>query len=78
MEERVTGLRNILEIELVAEVRGVLRQHAVAEQSEDCRVLLLERELELGLELVELVDVRPEAVILALRARPTQGRGPGR
>src|SRR3954447_22588163 len=75
MKERVIRLRNVLEIELVAEIRRVLRQDAVAEQPEDVGVLFLECELELGLQLVELVDVRHEAVILALRARPRPGRG---
>src|SRR6266516_1305024 len=78
VEERVARLRDVLEVELVAEVCGVLREHAVAEQAEDSRVLLLQRELELGLELVELVDVRHEAVILAppARPRPVRGRAP--
>src|SRR5204863_8549762 len=67
VEEGVALLRDVLQIELVAEVRRVLRQHAEAEQAEDRRVLLLERELELGLELVKLVEMRHEATILALR-----------
>src|SRR5690348_3990806 len=57
MEERVVRLRDLREIEAVAEVRRVLRQDAVAEEPEDRRVLLLEAELELCLELVELVEV---------------------
>ena len=61
VEERVARLRDVLEVELVAEVRRVLRQHAVAEEAEDGRVLLLQPELELGLELVELVEVRHAA-----------------
>src|SRR5436190_19943792 len=75
VEERVAWLRDVLEVELVAEVCGVLREHAVAEEAEDGRVLLLQRKLELGLELVELVDVRHEGVILAPRARPRPVRG---
>src|SRR5439155_17333793 len=78
VEERIAGLRDVLEVELVAEIGRVLGEHAVAEQPEDRRVLLLECELELRLELVELVDVGHEAVILALRAKPTLGRGPAR
>src|SRR4051794_1506076 len=46
-----------MEIELVAEVRRVLRQHAVAEEAEDGRVLLPQLELELRLVLVELIEV---------------------
>ena len=57
MEERVVRLRDLGEIELVAEVRRVLSQNAVAEEAEDGGVLLLQLELELGLELVELVEV---------------------
>src|SRR5205814_8588829 len=60
VEERIARLRNVVEVELVAEVRRVLRQHAVAEQPEDRRVLLLEPKLELRLELVELVEVAHE------------------
>src|SRR2546421_1804852 len=57
MEERVRGLRDLGQLELVAEIRRVLRQDAVAKQAEDGGVLLLEAQLELGLELVELVEV---------------------
>ena len=57
VEERVGGLGDLRELELVAEVRGVLRQHAIAEEAEDRGVLLLEAELELRLEFVELVEV---------------------
>ena len=46
------------QLELVAEVRGVLGEHAPAEQLEDIGVLPLQPELELRLELVKLVDVR--------------------
>ena len=46
-----------LEVELVAEVRRLLRQDAVAEEAEDRRVLALELQLELGVELLEIVDV---------------------
>ena len=42
---------------LVAEVRGLLRQHAVAEEREDVRVLALEPQLELGVVLLELIGV---------------------
>ena len=58
MEEGVARLGDVGEVELVAEVRRVLRQHAVAEEPENGRVLLLKGELELGLELVKLVEVR--------------------
>ena len=57
MEERVARLRHVLEVELVAEVRRVLREHAVAEEAEDGRVLLLQPELGVGLEFVEFVEV---------------------
>ena len=57
LEERVGGLRDVLHVELVAEVGAVRGQHAVAKQRVDRAVLLLEAELELGLELVELVEV---------------------
>src|SRR5205085_12057422 len=57
VEERVARLRDVLEVEVVAEVRGVLGEDAVAEEAEDGRVLLLQAELEVGLELVQLVDV---------------------
>src|SRR3954466_1873202 len=46
------GRRRLLDFELVAEVRRVLREHAVAEETEDGLVLLLQRELELCLVLV--------------------------
>src|SRR5215212_4169526 len=76
VEERVARLRYVLQVELVAEVRRVLRQHAVAEEREDRRVLLLERELELCLELVELVEVRhPVIIALPTRSRPGRARG---
>src|SRR5207249_9939183 len=42
---------------LVAEVRRVLRQDAEAEETEDRLVLLLEPELEVGLVVVEIVEV---------------------
>src|SRR5262249_10153189 len=57
VEERVARLGHHLEIELVAEVRGVLREDAVAEQAEDCRVLLLQPELELGLEFIQFIEM---------------------
>ena len=57
VEERVARLRHDLEVELVAEVRRILREHAVPEQREDRRVLALQLELELRLELVELVEM---------------------
>src|SRR5439155_7417220 len=50
--------RRLLNVEPVTEVRRVLRQHAEAEKREDGLVLLLQRELELGLVLVEIVQVR--------------------
>src|SRR2546429_4789454 len=58
LEERVALLRDVLQVELVAEVGRVLREHAVAEEAEDGGVLLLERKLQLGLELVQLIEVR--------------------
>src|SRR5207248_607646 len=58
VEEGIAGLGMRLEIESVAEVGRVLREHAVAKQWKDRRVLLLQLELELRLELVELVEVR--------------------
>src|SRR5262249_50010784 len=61
VEERVVRLRDLREIEPVAEIRGVLGEDAVAEEPEDRRVLLLEAELELCLELVELVEVAHDA-----------------
>ena len=57
MEERVARLRERLDVELVAEVGRVLREDAVAEEREDGGVLALERELELRLEVVEVVEV---------------------
>src|SRR5439155_18166450 len=50
VEERIARLRVRLEIEPVAQVRRVLREHAVAKQREDRRVLLLQLKLELSLE----------------------------
>src|SRR5947207_5750756 len=67
VEERVRRLRHLRQLELVAEVRRVLREDAIAEEAEDGLVLLLEAELELGLELVELVEV-------AHRAHPSSAR----
>ena len=61
LEQRVGGLDPRLQLDLVAEVGRVRREHAVAEQREDRRVLLLQLELEIGLELVELVEVRHHA-----------------
>src|SRR5205823_10414492 len=72
LEKRVALLRQVLEVEPVAEVSRVLRQNAVAKEAEDRRVLPLQSELELGLELVQLVEMRHEAVIVALPA----GTGP--
>ena len=57
MEERVARLRLDLEVEPVAEVGRILGEDAVAEEAEDRRVLALQLELELGLELVELVEM---------------------
>src|SRR5439155_20489622 len=54
--------RRLLHVELVAEVRRVLCQHAEAEEREDGLVLLLQRKLELRLVLVEIVEVRHPAV----------------
>ena len=72
MEERIARLRRVAEVELVAEIGRVLGQDAVAEQPEDRRVLPLQAELELGLELVELVDMR-HAGQSSLRADSTPG-----
>src|SRR5206468_12995369 len=57
MEERVGRLRDLRQLEPVAEVGRVLGQDAVPEEAEDGRVLPLEAKLELRLELVELVEV---------------------
>src|SRR6266576_1526858 len=68
VEERIVRLRDLREIELVAEVRGVLGEDAVAEEADDGGVLLLQLQLELGLELVELVEVtHPDESSLASR-----------
>ena len=77
-----------LEVELVAEVGRVLGQHAVAEEREDGGVLALELELELGLELVELVEMAHGASLSARpdlsarrptrRGAPRRCRGPAR
>ena len=77
MEERVAGLRDVLEVELVAEVRGVLGEHAVPEEAEDGRVLLLQPELGLGLELVELVEVGHPRRILDFASKPPAGPAAG-
>jgi hypothetical protein len=58
MEERIAHLRQRLEVELVAEVRRILREDAVPEEQEDGGVLALQGELELGLVLVEIVEMR--------------------
>src|SRR5207244_2091411 len=76
VEERIARLGHVLEVELVAEVRRVLRQHAVAEEAEDGRVLLLEAKLELGLELVEIVQMAHGAECTAAR-RVWTGPRPG-
>src|SRR5918995_7207615 len=67
VEEGIAGLRRRLEVELVTEVRRVRRQDAVAEERKDGRVLALQRELELGLELVEIVEMahRPSVALQA-------------
>src|SRR5262249_31937051 len=57
LEEGVRRLGDVLEVELVAQVRPVLREHAVAEERVDGAVLPLESQLELGLVVVQLVDV---------------------
>src|SRR5262249_10639067 len=57
VEERVVRLRDVLHVQLVAEIRGVLGEDAVAEEGEDRSVLLLEPELGLRFEFVELVEV---------------------
>ena len=57
VEERIARLRRDLEVELVAEVGRVGREDAVAEEAEDGRVLPLQRQLELRLEFVQIVQV---------------------
>src|SRR5262249_18583253 len=57
VEERIRRLRDVLQVELVAEVRRVLCQHTEPEERVDGAVFLLEAELELGLVVVELVEV---------------------
>src|SRR5262249_61804472 len=74
LEGRVARSGHHLEIELVAEVRRVLREDAVAEQTEDGRVLLLQPELELGLELVELIQVAHASESSAARRSATRPR----
>src|SRR5205823_12789805 len=76
VEEGVRGLRDLRQIELVAEVGRVLREHAVAEQAEDGGVLLLEAKLELRLELVELVEVA-HAAECSFARRGSRGPFPG-
>src|SRR5262245_33948839 len=57
VEERVGRLRHEVPLELVAQVRRLLREHAVAEEREDVGVLALQPQLELGVVLLELVGV---------------------
>src|SRR5581483_1838808 len=71
VEEGVARLWHVLEVELVAQVRGVLGEDAVPEQREDRAVLLLETKLGLGFELVELVEVAHERDCIAVRASRT-------
>ena len=71
VEERVARLRHHLEVELVAEVGRVLGEDAVAEQREDRRVLPLQLELELRLELVQLVEVAHGASVAREAGRPS-------
>src|SRR6185437_2138403 len=68
-------LRDVLEIEFVAEVRRVLRQDAEAKKCVDSAVLLLEPQLELCFEVVELVEMAHDgdcssAIKLASAPRP--------
>src|SRR5947209_15798533 len=65
MEERVRLLRDVGALELVAQICRVLREHAVAEEAEDGLVLLLQLELEVGLVLVEIVQVRHAGLSVA-------------
>src|SRR5919109_1061311 len=76
VEERVARLRDVLQVEVVAEVGRVLGEDAVAEEAEDGRVLLLQAKLEVGLELVQLVQVR-HGLSLAPRGRAGSARGRG-
>src|SRR4029079_6375405 len=75
VEERIARLRRHLQVELVAEIRRVRGQDAVAEEAEDRRVLALERELELGLELVEIVEMA-HRLSVALQGGRSRVRGP--
>ena len=77
VEERVRGLRRVRALELVAEVRRVRREHAVAEEPEDRLVLLLQPELELGLVLVEIVEVRHPGPQCSRARRSCTSPGPG-
>src|SRR5581483_3087165 len=65
MEERVRLLRDVGALELVAQICRILREHAVAEEAEDGLVLLLKLELEVGLVLVEIVQVRHAGLSVA-------------
>src|SRR5262249_31065307 len=73
-EERIARLREVVEVELVAEIRRILGEHAVAEEAEDGRVLLLQPELELRLVFVQLVEVRHGGQSSAESNAPTPPR----
>src|SRR5215210_5503488 len=66
VEERVARLRRRLQVELVAQIGRVRGEDAVAEDGEDGRVLALQRERQLRLELVEIVEMA-HAISLAPR-----------
>src|SRR5581483_7835212 len=83
VEERIRLLRDIRALELVAEIRRVLRQDAVAKQAEHGLVVPLQPELAIGLGRVQTVEVRHPGVSVAAHAgsRPVLFqalRGPAR
>ena len=70
MEERVARVQRRAQLVAVAEVGGVLRDDAVAEEAEDGRVLPLEPQLELGLVLVELVEMGHTLIVVTFAWSP--------
>ena len=57
VQVRIARLAGLLDVELVAEIGHIRGENAVAEETEDGRVLLLQPQLELGLVLVKIVEV---------------------
>src|SRR6185437_7507558 len=57
VHEWIGGRVRRLHVQPVAQIRGLGRQHAVAEEAEHRRVLALEPQLELGVELLQVFDV---------------------